>query len=432
MLFSQNNASKFAPLQTIKHTESYTEIIDAEFFDANGDGFLDLYLAAGGNEFEARASNYRDKLYLNNGFGYFTEDRFALPQLNISSGVVLPMDYDNDGDEDLFIGGRLVPGKYPLPESSYILRNDSNGKKVQFVNVSREVASTHLEKIGMVTDAQWKDITGDGEKDLIIVGEWMPVTILKKEKDAFVPLKQESLEQATGWWNSVIVEDFDNDGDLDIIAGNLGLNYKYKASSEEPFEVYSSDFDTNGSRDIVLGYYENGILYPLRGKECSSQQIPQIKEDFTTYHDFASANLKDIYKYDDKKDLTHYEAKTFASIYFENNEGGFNPKQLPNAAQFSNINSIISEDFNYDGYLDLLVAGNMYVSEVETPRNDASYGMLLMNDTNGFFKSIMLQKSGLLLEGDVRNTSAIRLQKNKNGYLFAKNNGAIQLITGNN
>ncbi|WP_299552345.1 VCBS repeat-containing protein [Seonamhaeicola sp.] len=427
ILFFQNSDSKFVPIQTLNHTGYYSEIIDASFFDANDDGFLDLYLASGGNEFHMGSLNYADRLFLNNGFGVFEEDLEALPKTNVSSGVVLPFDFDKDGDYDLFIGGRLVPQNYPLPESSYILKNVTNNERVKFVNVTKEVASTYLDSIGMVTDAKWGDVTGDGENDLIIVGEWMPITILNKEKEGFVKHSNKVLDAHVGWWNTVVVNDYDNDGDLDIIGGNLGLNYKYKASKDEPFEVYSADFDSNGTRDIALGYYNEGVLYPLRGRECSSQQIPQIKKSFKTYHEFALAPFSKVYLHKDIKGLTHYSATTFGSTYFENMGGDFTPIQLPVEAQFSNINSIISEDFNHDGYIDLLVAGNNYVSEVETPRNDASYGLILLNNKEGLFKTVPTHESHLYVDGDIRNVKEVSLKETK-GFLFIKNSEAAQLM----
>ena len=368
-------------------------------------------------------------MFLNNGYGVFEEDEEALPQLNISSGVVLPFDFDHDGDQDLFIGGRLVPQHYPLPESSYILRNYTSNGQVKFVNVTKEVASTYLDDIGMVTDAKWADVTGDGEKDLIITGEWMPITILRKENGSFVKHSSETLQQHIGWWNTIAINDFDNDGDIDIIGGNLGLNYKYKASKDEPFEVYSADFDSNGTRDIALGYYNEGVLYPLRGRECSSQQIPQIKKSFSTYHEFALAPFDKVYNYQKIEGLTHLVATTFASTYFENKDGDFVSKPLPIEAQFSSINSILSEDFNGDGYLDLLVSGNNYVSEVETPRNDAGFGQLLINDPKGFFVPVSAQDSGVLVEGDMRNSAKIEIDEKTKTYMFVKNNGSIQMIS---
>jgi len=429
IIFFQNSDSNFVPIQTLNHSSYYSEIISASFLDANGNGFLDLYLASGGNEFKAGAINYKDRMFLNNGYGVFEEDEEALPQLNISSGVVLPFDFDHDGDQDLFIGGRLVPQHYPLPESSYILRNYTSNGQVKFVNVTKEVASTYLDDIGMVTDAKWADVTGDGEKDLIITGEWMPITILRKENGSFVKHSSETLQQHIGWWNTIAINDFDNDGDIDIIGGNLGLNYKYKASKDEPFEVYSADFDSNGTRDIALGYYNEGVLYPLRGRECSSQQIPQIKKSFSTYHEFALAPFDKVYNYQKIEGLTHLVATTFASTYFENKDGDFVSKPLPIEAQFSSINSILSEDFNGDGYLDLLVSGNNYVSEVETPRNDAGFGQLLINDPKGFFVPVSAQDSGVLVEGDMRNSAKIEIDEKTKTYMFVKNNGSIQMIS---
>ena len=206
------------------------------------------------------------------------------------------------------MGAKLIPGKYPLPASSYLLRNDSSSGNVKFVNVTEELAP-FMNNLGMVSDAEWLDLDNDKNLDLVIVGEWMPIMIAKNTGTQFMDLTGESgLENGTGWWFSVASADFDKDGDLDFIVGNLGLNYKYKASLESPFEVYANDFDHNGSLDIVLSYQEMGVAYPLRGRECTSNQMPFIKEKFPSYHDFGMADLSTVYGAEELKKATHYKA----------------------------------------------------------------------------------------------------------------------------
>lgn len=259
------------------------EDIDALFFDVDGDNDNDLYVVSGGNEYENE--NYKDRLYLNDGEGNFISDISFISNC-ISGGVVIAEDMDADGDLDLFVGGRQKPHEYPMPVDSKLFEN-VNGK---LVDVTKEKGAELL-GLGMVTSAIWSD----NDFDLIIVGEWMNITIFKNENGFLKKEKIESLEDSSGWWFSIEQGDFDNDGDMDYIAGNLGLNYKYKATKETPFDVYYEDFDGNGSEDIVLGYYNFGKHYPLRGFSCSSQQVPKLKEEFKKNDIFASLELNQVY-----------------------------------------------------------------------------------------------------------------------------------------
>ncbi|QTD38455.1 VCBS repeat-containing protein [Polaribacter batillariae] len=415
--FSVSNSNLF-------QKESVYEDVDAEFFDVDLDGDLDLYVVSGSNEFKENSTNYSDRIYLNTN-GKFTKVTAPFKNNNtISGSVVKPYDFDSDGDLDLFIGGRQSPGKYPYPTTSFILRNDSKNGKIQFVNIEVEA----LKNIGMVTDAQWADIDGDKVKDLVIVGEWMPIKILKHNNGKFLDITGKvGLSNEIGWWFSVEVNDFDNDGDMDFIAGNLGLNSKYKASEKAPFEIFAKDFDQTGTLDIVLGYHQAGKLFPLRGRECSSNQMPFIKKKFPTYHEFASAELIDVYGKENISNALHYKATTFATSYFENKANGtFVKKQLPNEAQTTTITSIISEDIDKDGNLDLILLGNMYGFEVETPRQDAGYGLHLKGDGKGNFKAIMPYNNGFYVNGSVSETKFMKMLGGKKNIIIAKNNGNIQ------
>lgn len=408
--------------------ERQYEDVGAIFFDVDNDKDLDLYVVSGGSEFDLGHAALKDRLYLNTGNGIFNKADQVLPDIRLNGSKVAAIDYDRDGDKDLIVGGRLVPGKYPMPADSYILRNDTHGDKVQMVESTTEVAPM-LKGLGMVTDIKGVDINSDGWEDLLIAGEWMYPTLLINDNGLFEENSNTGLESYVGWWYSVETADMDGDGDQDIIAGNLGLNYKYKASPEEPFEVYLKDFDDNGKLDIVLGYYDQGKLFPLRGRECSSNQVPVIKEKFETYNDFGNATLLEVYGAGNVKSALHYQANTFASTYFQQNDDGtFTAIPLPEMAQLSSVNDIVVEDFNGDAHLDLIVAGNLYGSEVETPRNDASYGMLLLGDGRGGFKAIPAFESGLRLEGEVKSIGSISLPENETGHVFAKNQGKVQLV----
>jgi hypothetical protein len=378
---------------------------------------------SGGNEYVSGSPFLQDRLYLNNGAGNYTKATNWLPKMNTSGGVVVAADYNEDGKIDLFVGGRQMPGKYPYPATSYLLENKGN----QLVIVE-ESKNGGLKDMGMVTDALWSDYDKDGLNDLVITGEWMPIQIYKNiGNGSFKKLENNTLEKNKGWWFSISAADIDNDGDQDFIVGNLGANYKYKANHEAPFTIHANDFDENGSIDIVLGYHNQGDLYPLRGRECSSNQMPFIKDKFPDYHSFGKANLIDVYGERSLSNALKYSTTNFYSVYIENTGEDFVFHRLPNEAQFSTVNTIEIQDFNEDGFKDVLIAGNLYQSEIETPRADSGYGLLLEGTGKGGFIPKNHRDSGVFLDGDVKITKPINLANGK-GILVGKNNGAIQLI----
>ena len=406
------------------------EDIKAIFFDADNDGDPDLYVVSGSNEYEEGSVYLQDRLYLNDGKGNFKKAINALPDLTGSGSCVVACDYDGDGDLDLFIGGRQKPGKYPLPVSSHLLRNDSKPGKVLFTDVTAEVAP-QLKKIGMVTDAVFADMDKDGKLDLVIVGEWMSVKILKNKGNIFEDISEKAgLSKETGWWNCLAAGDFDHDGDIDLIAGNLGMNYKYKASKENPLELYAKDFDNSGTLDLVMAYHYNDTLFPVFGRDRSAMQTPFIKQKFPTSVSFAKATLSDIYGAENLKSALIYKATNFATCYFENKGNGtFAIHPLANLAQVSSVNSIVTEDIDGDGNQDLVISGNMYGSEPETTRNDASIGLYLKGDGKGNFEPIAPVNSGLFIEGEIREMKPIHLGKDKKrGIIVAKNDDFIQVI----
>lgn len=404
-----------------------SEDMGIHIFDAENDGDLDVYISSGGNEFSPDAKELQDRIYLNDGTGNFVKSISSLPEMLTSSSRVYSHDYDKDGDLDLFVGGRLVPGNYPSPTDSYILENQSEGSKVKFENVTEDIAP-ELKSIGMVTDAVWTDYDQDGWTDLIVVGEWMPIVILKNVEGEFENVSATlGLEDTRGWWFSIEKGDFDNDGDQDFIVGNLGLNYKYKANDKETFDIYFNDFDKNNKNDIVLSYYNGGEQFPVRGRECSSQQIPAIKSKFKNYESFSVATLEDVYTKNDLEKSLHYQVKSFASIYLENGKDGFKIHQLPILAQTSCINKIVVDDYNQDGNIDAIIAGNLHASEVETPRNDAGVGLLLLGDGTGNLNPVPARESGLLISGDVKDLLQLNI-KGSDYLLAAKNSDALQLV----
>jgi len=280
-----------------------------------------------------------------------------------------------------------------------------------------------------VTDGVWTDFDQDGQLDLVVVGEWMPITFLKNQNDTFVnKTKEYGMEKSAGWWFSIIAEDFDSDGDMDLVAGNLGLNYKYQATDSESFDVYAYDYDKNGNMDIVLGYYYGGTQYPLRGRQCSSQQIPVISIKFEDYNSFAEATLEEVYSEGDLSASLHYQAYTFASSYIENHgDGSFSVRKLPNEVQLSSINGIVSGDFNNDQHLDIVVAGNLYNAEVETTRNDAGYGYLLYGDGQGNFLPVPYAESGIYIPFDTKDLKQLK-GKNLTLIIAANNSDALTIF----
>ena len=336
---------------------------------------------------------------------------------------MVPADYDQDGDMDLFVGGRVFPNHFPYPTPSYLLQNDNGQFQDIAMNTSFEVTMQ-----GMVTSAVWDDIDGDGDEDLITVGEWMPIKIFENQEGIFSDITAVyGLENTVGWWNRIIKSDYDGDGDIDFFVGNLGLNHKFHASSEQTFHIYCSDFDQNGSFDIVLAEYYGGDQVPVRGRECSSEQMPFIAEKFSTYKAFSEANIDDILG-EKKQQSLHYEAQMFESIILERNGSGFSIKKLPRLAQVSPINGIVSADFNNDQIKDLLIAGNMYQTEAETTRDDASIGLILTGNGKDL-DPMTTKQSGFFVPQDVKDVKRINIGKdNQVGILVGVNDGSLRLF----
>ena len=414
----------------LKNDEKY-EDEGALIFDADGDGDNDLYIVSGGNEFAADSKMLQDRLYINDGEGNFTRDENALPEMITSGSRVYEADFDKDGKNDLLVLGRLTPRNYPTPAKTYILKNVGENGKAKFEDITQSIAP-EFESLGLATSAQITDVDSDGWLDIIVVGEWMPIKIFKNMKTEFKDISEEMglNKDTTGWWWSINEGDFDKDGDMDFLVGNLGLNYKYKANEKETFDIYFNDFDKNNKKDIVLSYYNDGEKFPVRGRQCSSQQIPGIKEKFPDYASYSNATLADVYTEKELDDALHYQVKSFASVYLENKDGKFIIHQLPVQAQLSCINQILIDDYDKDGNLDALIAGNLFWSEVETPRNDSGYGMFLKGDGKGDFNSIPVTESGFFVPGDVKNMSTINF-KNQEIILAAKNNSQLQYIQWN-
>jgi enediyne biosynthesis protein E4 len=426
-IFLQNKNGKFEPAGRNVYSENPSyEDMGAVFFDADLDGDQDLFVVSGGNEYVKDNVFYQDRLYINDGKGNFSHKEYALPDITASGSRVIAADYDKDGDTDLFVCGRQVPGRYPEPAESYLLKNFTKETgKLRFEKVRNE----ELVNLGMVTDACWSDYDGDGDLDILLVGEWMPLTILENMDGNLVKKKlPESLKNTTGWWFSIKAADLDGDGDEDYTMGNIGLNYKFKASPSEPFTINYADFDLNGKNDIVMGYYNFGVHYPVKDLAYSSQQVPELAMKFPTFEKFASHSLEEIYGADRLHQSVEYDARMFQSVCLENmGKGEFDIHDLPIQAQVSSINGIIIKDVDGDGIKDLITAGNMYDSEIETPRNDAGVGLFLKGKGDCSFQAIPMFRSGLCLPFDVKDLKEIKL-KDGSGVLAGVNNGPVRIV----
>lgn len=399
------------------------EDMGVAFFDATGNGHPDLYIVSGGSEFAEGSKLYQDRLYLNDGRGNFTKS--SLPEISSSGSCVVPFDVDDDGDLDLFVGGQVVAGAYPKAPKSYVLMNEGG----KFTDMTHEIAP-ELAEIGMVNSAVWAKIDGDERAKLVVVGEWMPIRIFDYQQGKLADVSSRyGLGKTEGWWNKVVAADTDSDGDLDLIIGNQGENYKFKASDEKPFHVYAKDFDGNGTNDVFLAKHNNKDLVPIRGRECSSQQMPGIARKFPSYQAFAGANLPQIIG-KDLQNALHYQAHLFSSVVLINENGKFNIQRLPTEAQFSAVNSILVQDFDGDGRNDLLLAGNKFDAEVETTPADASPGLFLKGMENLQFRSHKPIESGFFVPYNVKDMQAIKV----NGewvILVTENNGLLRAFRHN-
>lgn len=389
--------------------DSASEDVAALFFDADNDGDKDLYVGSGGYEFEEQDTALQDRLYINDGKGNFSKKQNALPKMLISTGSVKGADIDGDGDIDLFVGGRLVPGKYPLTPESKILLNDGKGN---FTDATATIAPS-VQKVGMVTDAVWIDINKDKAPDLVVVGEWMPIKVFINQKGKLTDESSTYVHFASsGWWNRINATDMDGDGDTDLIVGNCGLNTQFHVNEKEPMTIHYKDFDNNGSVDPVLCYYINGVSYPAASRDDITEQLPGLKKKFLQYKDYANATLHDLFTENELKDAGTLKAETMQTVYLENADSkGFVLHKLPVQAQYAPVYAIAATDANKDGKKDILLAGNNTWTRIKFGRYSANHGVLMLGDGKGNFSYVPQSESGLNIRENVRSMQQFQLVK---------------------
>jgi hypothetical protein len=429
-LYQQTRSGGFIKTnESLLATDAVSEDTDALFFDADNDGDEDLYVCSGGNEFSPNATALINRLYINDGKGKFTKSPQLLPSYIFeSTSCVSAADYDGDGDQDLFVGVRLKPFSYGYACKSYILQN--NGKGI-FTDVTERVAP-ELKQAGMVTDAKWFDYDKDGQPDLVIAGEYMPVKILHNEGGKLKEVTRGAgLGKSNGWWNRLFIADINNDGYADIIAGNHGLNSRFRATETKPVRMYVSDFDNNGSINQVVTCYNKDSAYPMLLRHDLVNVLPSLKKKYLKYEDYKNQTVADIFTRDQLSRAVKLEAYTMESSVFINNRNGtFTRKGLPAATQLSPVYGIWAADVDGDGNKDILLGGNFYESKPEVGIYDASYGTLLRGDGRGNFTVVPAQQSGIHIRGAVRDITAIAAG-NKQLLIVAKNNAAPEMYIEN-
>ena len=416
-IFKQTASGKFQLVHS-KFLESdlQSEDVDALFFDADNDGDQDLYVVSGGYEFAAGDQALQDRLYINDGRGNFAKNN--LPEFRVAKSCAKAIDFDKDGDLDLFVGGRLVSGKYPLAPPSLLLENDGRGNmkdaSSNFVNDN---------SLGMISDAAVADLNGDGWPDLIVAGEWTSIKVLINESGKFRDQSAKYITQpSNGWWNKISSSDFDNDGDLDFVLGNLGVNAQIRAGEKTPTRLYYSDIDGNGSLDPIMTYYIEGVSYPAPYLDDLISQVPSLRKKIFYYKDYGKVTIEDILPNENRDSVPVLFADKLQSVVLKNDGGKLTMMDLPIQAQFSPVFSILATDANGDGFDDIVLTGNLTQTRVLFGRYDSNHGMLFLGNGKGDFEYVPQKDSGLNLRGDVRGSVAIN-----DLLIFGVNSDSIQV-----
>ncbi|MEO0469607.1 MAG: FG-GAP-like repeat-containing protein, partial [Bacteroidota bacterium] len=425
VLFMQVQPGKFRQ-KAFSVDEAGQEDMGGLWFDLENDGDLDLYVVSGGSEKRSDEAYYQDRLYVNDGRGNFQKRSDLLPELRSSGAAVSAADLDQDGDLDLFVSGRVVPWKYPTAPQHLLLRND-NGK---LTDATAELAAD-VQEAGMITSALWTDFNGDSRPDLILAGEWTSLQFYANQNGKLVDVTETSgVSELSGWWNSLLATDFDADGDMDYVAGNLGLNSKYKASTEEPVCLYAKDFDKNGSIDPLLCHYIQGEEYATHSLDALHAQLVSTRQRYIYYADYGRTKAKELFPKQEWEGVEVFKATHFASTYFENlGNGRFKATALPIEAQIAPVYGMLSRDLNADGHPDLLLVGNSYASETQSGWYDASIGLALLNDGQGHFSPLSANESGFFVPGDAKSLVEIVTGEENSLILAAENRGPLRAFS---
>lgn len=419
LLIQQRDGKFVSTNRAVFEQDKISEDLGSVFFDANGDGRPDLYVVSGGSDFTDIAPALQDRLYLNDGRGNFRKSEGSLPAETFSGSRVAAADFDGDGDMDLFVGGRVIPGRYGLDPTSMLLKNDGRG---HFTDVTNQ-AAPGLAQVGMVTDAVWTDVTGDARPDLVVVGDWMPIIIYRNKGGGRLErMDARGLEKSNGWWNRIVTGDFNGDGRTDFVVGNLGLDTRLQATEKEPLTMYVGDFDGNGFYEQLVCYYSKGRVLPLVLRDDLLAALPSLKTRYPDYKSYANQALNDIYSPRELSDAVVKNAYTFStSLILNNGDGSFKVVPLPAEAQRSPVEGILAADFDHDGRLDLLLAGNFDGVKPEIGRMSSSYGLFLHGDGKGSFTPVPTTKSGFFVPGQARDIQRIRSSRG-DLYVVARNN----------
>ncbi len=437
LMIQAGNGSFSEKKQATFTADKNFEDMSALFFDADGDGDMDLYAVSGGAEFAAGSDLYQDRLYINDSKGNFTRAANALPAEGFNGSCVIALDFDADGDQDLFVGGHVLPGNFPKPDKCMLLQNN----KGVFTNVTDQFARELLSP-GIVNQAVWADTDRDGKKELSISGEWMPLEIFsyqggqfKKTKNTvhiILPTKKDtvvSMDELSGWWYNMKAEDMDNDGDLDFVLGNRGLNSTIKGNITQPCTIYAKDFDNNGSYDAVLGYYIHGKCYPLYSRDQLIDQMPAMRKKFVRYRDYSGKTLDGIFTEQEKKGMDIYKTNFFESgVMINEGNSAYRFIPFPEMAQLSNINDLVIDDLDNDGIRDILVCGNSDDPAVMVGNYDATSALLLKGTGKGNFTTVSAANNGLKVNGESRKMVYLK-DRNGTSLIFLKNSDAAQVFS---
>ena len=423
-IFQQkNNSFTRTNISTFESTRE-SEDQHALFFDADNDGDNDLIVASGSYEFPNGAYSLTDNLYINDGKGNFVQSHQTLPTTNPSStSVIIAADFDKDGDLDLFFGGRFIPGSYGVPASSYLLENNGKGA---FTNVTEKFAPGLL-NVGMITDAVWSDFDHDGDLDLVIVGEWMPIKVFANDSGHFTEVNLDGLDKSNGFWNTIQKADLDGDGYDDFIIGNMGYNTFFKASHSEPVQMYVNDFNKTGKVKQVITIYRQGKSYPVAMKDIISKQMPGLLKKYLQFSDYQGKSVEDIFSKEELKRAIHLRVYETATSILWNDHGKFSRQPLPNIAQLAPSYAILAIDINNDGHKDIVLGGNQYNAQPQTGIYAGSYGAVMMNNGNRKFNPVSSENSGFFIKGQIRDIQKLRF-KNEDLVIVAQNDDSLAVF----